>query len=119
MTGSFLRRLLGGRWVRSQRTVQEICGSPTANAVSCNCRHTMNCNRFHGLHLDITIQRLFWLPISCKAAYGLDFLRVVSSGFVTAMSAHPTLPRMGWAKAVSMTSGSTMEAPFGSPPRVV
>ena len=107
----------GGVVVPLRKTVQGICGSPTATAVSSDCRRVMSLKRFHGPHSDARILRLFWPRILCTAAYGSDFLRVASSGSVTVMSSHPTRPPMGWARVVSISFGSTGKERFGSPLR--
>ena len=52
---------------------------------------------------------------AAMAAYGSDFLRVPSRGFVTAISNHPTQLPIGWARVVFISFGSTGKARFGSP----
>src|ERR1700732_2958003 len=88
----FLRRFLVDWWVPSPGTLREICGSPTANSASYDCRRIMCSHLFLGPHLDARILRLFWLRILCMAACGSDFRGVASSGFGVAHFARSSLP---------------------------
>src|SRR5579862_6228025 len=118
MIGSFLRQFPVGWWSRLPRTLREMFGSPTAMWASCDCPYTMSCSRFRGPHSDARILQPFWPQIFCTAACGLDFLTVVSPGFVTDTFNHPTQLPMGWAAAASISFGLTRKARFGSPLRV-
>src|SRR5262249_8281054 len=92
-------------------------GSQTRTSVYFDCRREMRSNGFPGLHLDSRTMPVFWRPILCKVASGLDLARVASHTFVTARYARHTPPKTGWGRVMSTTFGSIGKARSGPLPK--